>query len=944
MSKTGKKDYKATLNLPKTAFPMKANLANREPEMLKFWDNLKLYQKLRKRGNALPKYILHDGPPYANGEIHIGHVVNKVLKDIIIKSKTLSGFDAPYIPGWDCHGLPIELQVEKKQGRPGQKIDHRAFRNACREYANKQVSKQREDFIRLGVSGDWRSPYLTMDYAFEANIIRSLGRLIENDHLYKGYKPVYWCADCRSALAEAEIEYQDKTSPAIDVRFNIIDRAAFEAVTGVDTSNLVINLPVWTTTPWTLPANQAVCLHPGFEYTVNKVSINGNDEIIVLADELSADCLKRFGVEDVTVLTQVTGARLENLKLAHPFYDRQVPVILGEHVTTEAGTGAVHTAPGHGVDDFHVGEEYNLPVDNPVGNDGCFVAGTSLFEGQFAITANKSVIEVLTERGKLLHNASLLHAYPHCWRHKTPVIFRATPQWFISMDKNGLRHMTLKAIGNVNWMPGWGQARINGMVANRPDWCISRQRTWGVPITIFTHKDTKALHPDTLQLIEQIAEKVEQSGIDAWHELDAAELLGSDADQYTKVTDTLDVWFDSGSTHHCVLNHDDRLHYPADLYLEGSDQHRGWFQSSLLTAVGMNGGAPYKNVLTHGFTVDKDGKKMSKSLGNVVQPQKIIKQLGADVLRLWVAATDYRNEMHVSEEILRRMSDSYRRLRNTARYLLANLEGFDPASHRVNADKMLSLDLWAVNHAHQVQQQIIAAYDDFNFHLIYQTLHHFCVVDMGSFYLDILKDRIYTMQAVSIARRSAQTAMFDIAEALVRWLAPILSFTAEEIWQHMPGDRSESVFLNQWYGDLNSYENHGLPDNFWPQIMSIREEISRELEEARKNKLIGSSLEAEVDIYCSDEIAVLLNRLGDELRFILITSYARVHALSMKPDHAIKAERHDDLYIKVIPTDKEKCERCWHHRADVGSHIGHETICGRCLENINGNDETRYHA
>ncbi len=687
-----------------------------------------------------------------------------------------------------------------------------------------------------------------------------------------------------------------------------------------------------------------MCLHPDFEYAVNKVSINGNEEIIVLVNELSESCLERFGAENVEVLARVTGSKLENLQLVHPFYDREVPVILGDHVTTEAGTGAVHTAPGHGVDDFNVGQKYNLPVDNPVGNDGCFVKGTELLEGQFVMKANKSVIEILTERGKLLHDASLPHSYPHCWRHKIPVIFRATPQWFISMDQNGLRDTALKAIDGVNWMPDWGQARINGMIENRPDWCISRQRTWGVPIAIFIHKDSEELHPDTLELIEQVAKKVEESGIDAWHELDASELLGDDADQYIQVTDTLDVWFDSGSTHHCVLEHNDDLHYPADLYLEGSDQHRGWFQSSLLTAIGMNGEPPYKNVLTHGFTVDKDGKKMSKSVGNVVQPQKIVKQLGADVLRLWVAATDYRNEMHVSDEILKRMSDSYRRLRNTARYLLANLEGFDPASHRVDANDMLELDRWAVDRARQLQEEIVTAYDDFNFHLIYQKVHNFCAVDMGSFYLDILKDRIYTMPTDAVARRSAQTAMYDIAEALVRWLAPILSFTAEEIWQHMPGDRSESVFLNQWYDGLHNHEERRLSDDFWSQIMGVREAVSRELEKARKEKLIGSSLAAEVDVYCSDEVATLLNQLGDELRFAFITSYARVHALSDKPDDAMQAEDRDDLFVKVIPTEKEKCERCWHHRDDVGSHEGHETICGRCVENIDGSGEARLYA
>lgn len=944
MTEESKKNYKKTLNLPRTDFPMKANLANREPEMLKFWDNMNLYNKLREQGKDRQKYILHDGPPYANGEIHIGHAVNKVLKDIIIKSKTLSGFDAPYVPGWDCHGLPVEHNVEKKKGRPGQKIDVHSFRNACREYAGKQVDKQREDFIRLGVMGDWQNPYLTMDYKFEANIIRSLGKLIKNGHLHKGHKPVYWCTDCRSALAEAEIEYQDKTSPAIDVRFRISDDKAFEAAAGISTHGLDVSMPIWTTTPWTLPANQAVCLHPDLEYSIVKTSLNGQQEILVLADALKDECLARFGAKDSEVIGHVKGQSLEGLSLIHPFYDRQVPVILGEHVTTEAGTGAVHTAPGHGVDDFNIGQRYNLPVDNPVGSNGCFVEGTELFAGQFVMKANASVIDVLNENGQLLNNANLPHSYPHCWRHKTPVIFRATPQWFISMDQKKLRKNALKAIETVNWMPDWGEARIRGMIENRPDWCISRQRTWGVPIAIFIHKDTEELHPDTLALIEQVAKKVEQDGIDAWHDLDTGSLLGDEADQYIQVTDTLDVWFDSGSTHYCVLQQNNNLHYPADLYLEGSDQHRGWFQSSLLTAIGMKGTPPYRNVLTHGFTVDANGKKMSKSLGNVVAPQKIVKTLGADVLRLWVAATDYRNEMHVSNEIMKRMSDSYRRLRNTARYLLANLEGFDPQKHRVAPEDLLAIDRWAVIRTARLQDEIIAAYDDFNFHLIYQRVHNFCTVDMGSFYLDILKDRMYTMQAESVARRSAQTAMFDILEALVRWLAPILSFTAEEIWGHLPGERPTSVFLAQWYTDFVSQEDEPMGIDFWNRIITVRDAVSRELEKARNEKLIGSALAAEVDLYVTSEVKDTLNQLDDELRFVLITSEAHVHALSGKPTDAIQADEAGDIWIKVTASNHNKCERCWHHRPDVGSISGHETICGRCVTNVDGNGEKRKYA
>ncbi len=936
-------NYKATLNLPKTAFPMKANLAQREQEILSFWDRIRLYSRMREQGKNKPKYILHDGPPYANGDIHIGHAVNKVLKDIIVKSKTLSGFDAPYVPGWDCHGLPIEHQVEKRKGRPGQKISARKFRHACREYASQQIDKQRQDFIRLGITGDWQKPYLTMNYNFEANILRAVGKLVANGHLHRGHKPVYWCTDCRSALAEAEVEYQDKTSPAIDVRFHVNDVAAFESATGIETAGMTTSISIWTTTPWTLPANQAVCLHPDLEYSVSRVNIDGVEEIIILSDTLREACLQRYDAEDIEVLSKVTGSRLEGLILQHPFYDRRVPVILGDHVITDVGTGAVHTAPGHGADDFNVGQKYSLPINNPVGSNGCFIEGTELFAGQFVMKANDAIINVLNERGRLLHAASLSHSYPHCWRHKTPIIFRATPQWFISLDKSGLRENVLQAIDNVNWIPDWGQVRIHGMIENRPDWCISRQRTWGVPIPIFTHRDSGEPHPDSIKLIEQIAKRVEKSGIDVWHDLEKEDFIGKNVNQYIKLTDTLDVWFDSGSTHYSVLKHHDDLRYPADLYLEGSDQHRGWFQSSLLTAIGMNGIPPYRNVLTHGFTVDKDGRKMSKSLGNVIQPQKVVGQLGADILRLWVAATDYRNEMHVSDEILKRISDSYRRIRNTVRYLLANLEGFEPAKHRVDMADMLSLDRWMIKRTDQLQQELVQAYDDFNFHLIYQKVHNFCAADMGSFYLDILKDRIYTMRVDSLARRSAQTAMFDIAEALVRWLAPILSFTAEEIWQHMPGERNESVFLNKWYDRLAEHDEYALNDEFWATIMLVREEISRELEKARKEKIIGSSLAAEVDIYCNSKIMKELSRLGDELRFVFITSYARVYPLNEKPAYAVVAEGWDGLSMVVKATQNSKCERCWHHREDVGSYPGHKTLCGRCIENIDGDGELRLH-
>ncbi|MGD2159796.1 MAG: isoleucine--tRNA ligase, partial [Gammaproteobacteria bacterium] len=839
-------DYKSTLNLPHTDFPMRGNLAKREPEMLKAWDEIELYKKIRQQSRGRPTFVLHDGPPYANGDIHIGHAVNKILKDIIVKSRTIDGFDARYIPGWDCHGLPIELMVEKKVGKAGDKVDAATFRQKCREYARKQVDGQREDFKRLGVLGDWDNPYLTMNPTFEANIVRSLGKIIDKGHLHKGSKPVHWCLDCGSALAEAEVEYQDKESPAIDVMFKAVDETAFLRAAGIDnTGEGPIAVVIWTTTPWTLPANMAVALHPDLSYQLIQVRTDSGPVRILLATTLAASALQRYGFEEYKVIGECKGQQLEHLQLQHPFYSRTVPIILGDHVTTDTGTGAVHTAPGHGQDDYIVGNRYGLEVYNPVGSDGVFLPDTELFAGMHVNKANAAVLERLQQNGVLLKQAKMKHSYPHCWRHKTPIIFRATPQWFISMDQNGLRSAAENAIQATTWIPDWGQARIEGMVSGRPDWCISRQRTWGVPITLFVHRETGELHPQTSALIETIAQRIEQQDIDAWFELDAAELLGDDAAYYDKTTDTLDVWFDSGVTHACVLGQHESMPFPADLYLEGSDQHRGWFQSSLLTSVAMNGTAPYRSVLTHGFTVDANGRKMSKSLGNVVAPQKIMKSLGADILRLWVAGADYSAEMTVSDEILKRTADTYRRIRNTVRFLLANLNGFDPSAHMISNNDMLSLDRWAVARAHQLQQQIIEAYRNYNFHLIYQKLHNFCAVDMGGFYLDIIKDRQYTTQQNSIARRSAQTALFRIAEAMSRWLAPILSFTADEIWQFIPGKHGDSVQLENWYQNLFELDrDETMNMDFWQQVLETRSAVSKQLEALRVDNRIGSSLDA----------------------------------------------------------------------------------------------------
>ncbi len=961
-------EYKDTLNLPKTDFPMRGNLANREPEFLKRWQNidanqnenqsgisdLDLYQKLRElsRQQQRPVFLLHDGPPYANGDIHIGHAVNKVLKDFIVKSKTLSGFDAPYIPGWDCHGLPIELMVEKKKGKAGVKISASEFRQACREYAAKQVDGQREDFKRLGVIGDWDNPYLTMDFKFEADIVRALGKIIENGHLHKGSKPVHWCIDCGSSLAEAEVEYEDKTSPAIDVRFDVLDLESLKArCQHVDKTHLTdpVSVVIWTTTPWTLPANQAVAVNPRLEYSIVKCDGVREHvaECLLLASELVETCMQRYEVTDFSIVATCSGEDLEGLKLQHPFYDREVPVILGDHVTLEAGTGCVHTAPGHGQDDYSVGTRYKLKVDNPVGADGVFIKGTPLFEGQHVFKANDSVLETLRTKQTLVHSESLRHSYPHCWRHKTPIIFRATPQWFISMEQNGLRSKAMAEIKKTAWIPVWGESRITAMLENAPDWCISRQRTWGPPIALFVHKEKETIHPNTIELIEQVAQRIEQQGIDAWHELDMKEFLGDDADNYYQVKDILDVWFDSGVSHFAVLHEREGINnYPAaDLYLEGSDQHRGWFQSSLKTSVAMYNGAPYKAVLTHGFTVDAKGQKMSKSKGNVVAPQKIVNSMGADILRLWVSSTDYRAEMNVSDEILKRTSDAYRRIRNTTRYLLSNLFDFDPAQHAVKPENMLALDQWALASTAKLQQQIIQAYDKYEFHQIYQLIHNFCSLEMGSFYLDITKDRQYTMPANSLGRRSVQTAVYHICEAMVRWFAPILSFTAEDVWENIPGERPASVLLTTWY-DVPKIGDEKMLHK-WTLISEVRDAVNKELEALRTAGGIGANLEAKVSVYCGREIYDVLAGLGNELRFVFITSAANIELVGENPPSTAKhftLTSNDEIWVDVAALELVKCERCWHLTADVGTHSKHPTLCGRCIENIDANGETRQFA
>ena len=789
-----------------------------------------------------------------------------------------------------------------------------------------------------------------MDFRFEADIIRALGHIIDNGHLHKGFKPVHWCTDCQSALAEAEVEYEDKDSAAIDVRFRALNESGLLScchhVNG-HPGDGPLSVVIWTTTPWTLPANLAVALNPALDYAVVQCDVGHGHERLVVAEALLKDAMLRYGAEHYQVVAYCKGSDLEGQALAHPFYAREVPVILGDHVTTDAGTGAVHTAPGHGQDDYVVGSRYQLEVYNPVGSNGCFLPDTELFAGQHVFAANNTVIEVLKGKGALVHEEMLRHSYPHCWRHKTPIIFRATPQWFISMEQGGLRETALQAIDAVNWLPGWGKARIEGMVGNRPDWCISRQRTWGVPMPLFVDRHSGALHPDTQQLIETVAQRVEQDGIDAWFGLDPKALLGNDADRYDKVNDTLDVWFDSGVTHYAVLERRAGLGIPADLYLEGSDQHRGWFQSSLLSAIAMRGEAPYKTVLTHGFTVDAKGQKMSKSRGNVVAPQKIMNTLGADILRLWVAATDYRGEMSVSDEILKRTADAYRRLRNTSRFLLANLNGFDPAVNLLDPEQMLCLDRWVIERTRQLQEQVQLAYESYEFHRIYQLVHNFCAVDLGGFYLDIIKDRQYTTQAEGIPRRSAQTALYHVAESLVRWLAPILSFTAEEIWQQLPGKRAGSVFLSTWYELPSAFYPEGeilrrMGADFWERIIAVREVVGKELENLRAAGHIGSPLDAEVDLYADDESRALLAAIEDELRFVLITSYARVHAMEDCPPDAVAGDIPGLVFrVRVIRSAHTKCIRCWHHRADVGATPEHPELCGRCVENVTGSGEQR---
>ncbi|WP_019520222.1 isoleucine--tRNA ligase [Faucicola boevrei] len=925
-------DYKDTLNLADTTFAMRGDLAKREPVWLEKWQADDVYGQIRKARAGRKKYVLHDGPPYANGQIHLGHVVNKVLKDIIVKYKTLDGLDAPYVMGWDCHGLPIEQKVENefgKVGHPpkndknGEPITATQFRRACREYAKSQIELQKADFKRLGVLGDWDNPYLTMNFATEADIVRALGKIYDNGHIVRGLKPVNWCLDCGSALAEAEVEYENKTSDAIYVGFDVVGRENLSAIANLDGK---LQAVIWTTTPWTLPANQAIAVHGELDYAVVK-SEKGH---FIITLDLVDDFAKNVSLQSVEILATVKGADLTALKAQHPLIsDRQVPIITGEHVTADSGTGLVHTAPAHGVDDYNVGRANNLPTENPVGGNGVYLESAKVFVGEHIYKAQPKIIATLQESGHLLDHKEITHSYPHCWRHKTPIIFRATPQWFISMEAKGLREQALSDIGKVTWTPAWGQNRIESMMNGRPDWCISRQRTWGVPIAFFMHKDTGDLHPETSTLIEKVAQVIEQGGIEAWFDAPMSDFLDEqNCQNYVKSTDTLDVWFDSGATNFTVLGRRDELAPIADLYLEGSDQHRGWFQSSLLVSEAVRGVAPYKQVLTHGFTVDAKGYKLSKSKGNTkgFEPAELAQKYGIDIVRLWVASSDYRYEMAVSKEGFDRVSDMYRRIRNTVRFLLANTDDFNPATDLVPADTLVSLDKYILYKANKIQNDICTAYTNMDFHEVCQLITGFCGQDLGGFYLDIIKDRQYTSKTEGHARRSAQTAIYHIAHALVRWIAPILSFTAQEAWEVLKGTDGY-VFTQEWYA-LPIVALTDITESDWQAILAVKELANKAMDEARTDKLISSSLSASLAITAPEDTYQALAKLGDELKFVFITS-------------SVSLNQGDTLSVKVAPATGEKCVRCWHILPSVGDNTDHPDICPRCVDNAFGAGEVR---
>ncbi|MCM0045406.1 MAG: isoleucine--tRNA ligase [Burkholderiaceae bacterium] len=944
-----KPDNKYPVNMTETAFPMRGDLARREPQWVAQWQQKQLYQRIRKASAGRPKFILHDGPPYANGDIHIGHAVNKILKDMIVKTRQLDGFDAQYVPGWDCHGMPIEIQIEKQHGKHLPTAEVLA---KSRAYAAEQVERQKKDFIRLGVLGDWDKPYLTMNTRNEADEIRALGKILDKGYVYRGLKPVNWCFDCGSALAEAEVEYQDKRDPAIDVGFPFAEPdkvAQAFGLASLPTSDGY--LVIWTTTPWTIPSNQALNMHPEFDYALVQTERNGQPLLLILANDLVDDCLKRYGL-DGRVIATAKGERLSLLNFRHPLaaadrgFDRLSPVYLGDYVTADSGTGIVHSAPAYGIEDYASCKAHGMKDDeilNPVMGDGRYASTLPLFGGMTIWEASKPICAALEQTGSLFKLQMFDHSYMHCWRHKTPIIYRATSQWFAGMDRTPtdggatLRESALAGVEATRFYPSWGKARLQGMIANRPDWTLSRQRQWGVPMAFFVHKETGDLHPDTPALLEKVAQRVEQDGIEAWHQLDLNEFLGADAALYEKNKDTLDVWFDSGATHFTVLrgSHADALQFPADLYLEGSDQHRGWFHSSLLTGAMLDGRAPYKALLTHGFVVDGEGKKMSKSKGNVVAPQKVSDTLGAEILRLWVAATDYSGELSISDEILKRVVESYRRIRNTLRFLLANTSDFNPATDAVATGELMEIDRHAIARMAQLQDEIRAHFNDYEFHPVVAKLQMYCSEDLGGFYLDILKDRLYTSGVTSVARRSAQTAIWHITQSLLRLMAPILSFTVEEAWAVFADKTAyeasgETIFTQTFYALPDVADAASLLARY-EALREIRSNVLKQLEEVRASGAIGSSLQAEVEIYAAGDRLALLNDLGDDLKFVLITSAARV----------VPAANEADERVVVNPSAYRKCERCWHYRHDVGADAGHPGLCGRCVSNLFGSGEAR---
>jgi isoleucyl-tRNA synthetase len=929
-------NYKKTLNLPTTQFPMKANLAKREPEQLKSWNETRLYEQIRSTSKGREQFILHDGPPYANGYIHIGTALNKILKDIIVRSKQMSGFDAVYVPGWDCHGLPIEHNVDKEIGDKKKNLSMAQFRRLCRAYAEKFIAIQREEFKRLGVMGVWDDPYLTMNYGYEATIARECGKFAQDGSLFRSKKPIHWCFTCQTALAEAEIEYSDDSTPSVYVKFALKDDLGSEMPALKGKEVFVI---IWTTTPWTLPANLAIALHPDFEYVAVDV---GGGQVYILARQLVEACMQTFGIAEHSIIGEIDPKTLERKRCLHPLYQRDSLIILGPHVTLEAGTGCVHTAPGHGREDHEVGLQYGLEVYSPVDNQGCFTEDVEYFSGEFVFDANKSINARLDQIGALVREETFEHSYPHCWRCKKPVIFRATPQWFISMEKNGLRKKSLEAIDNVNWIPAWGRERIYGMIENRPDWCVSRQRAWGVPIAVFYCEKCDALLLDE-QVMQGVYQLFEEHGADIWFEKDVSELLPHDAKcqacgsrHFIKETDILDVWFDSGVSHAAVLEQRSYLRWPADLYLEGSDQHRGWFHSALLTAVGTRGRAPYDAVLTHGFVVDAAGRKMSKSIGNVISPSEVIEKYGTEILRLWVSASDYREDIRISDNILKQLTDAYRRIRNTSRFMLGNLYDFDPEKDAVDYGSMPEIDRFALHKLQLIVEKARAAYDAYEFHVIYHALYNYCTLDLSALYLDILKDRMYTSAPQSAERKSAQSVLYIVLETIARLMAPILPFTSDEIWQYLPAKngRQSSIHLTSLPEINPAFKDDALFQR-WEFLLKIRSEATKALEEARAKKLIGHPLDASITISAKGDVYEALQPYADKLRSLFIISQAYlVKDEALKG--ALRSEEIDGMLIRVEPAAGEKCERCWVHDTSVGSHSEQATICDRCRHALAG--------